>query len=204
MKLCYNYLLLIFFVFAVNATQAQVTFGLKGGVNLSHIENNFADLVGSITGEAGTNSKTGYNAGIFVGLPVNELLRIRAELVYSFEGAEFENFTVNVDGNLNYVNVPVFLKINLTSSITLNAGVEGGLIIGDRDEVFFEKTNDLALLGGIGVRLGEKLGIDVRYLHGVVDIAAERTYTDDNGNAIGSLNAKSRMWQIGLEWYLFQ
>src|SRR5215217_6166896 len=98
-KIC----LLTSVVLASFAVQAQdINVGLKGGLNLSSIDNNTT---------ANFSNRLGYHAGLLVHIPVTPQIAVQPEVIYSSQGAKYTvgNGQEHSLG-LNYVNIPVMVQ----------------------------------------------------------------------------------------------
>lgn len=171
------------FAFSQTST-AQVGFGLKGGVNYNSesITNSSEDVF------TGTESKTGYHAGIWLRIKVPVVgLYIRPELVYTNLKSEVlytpKNITAyNTAYNFQKIDIPVLLGKKFF-------GV-GNVFIGPSFQYIFssdfsaDSISDIDTKGftvglqfGGGIELG-KLGIDVRWERGFNTI--ESNFIDNN------------------------
>jgi len=180
---------------------AQLKIGIKGGGNFSYVSSD------TPTGAVGFDweALTSYHIGGFVQLPLNDKLAFRAELLYSFEGAEAQMLFPQPEKiNIDYLNLPLLLRFHLLSSLYIDLGVEPGIIVNNDNNILFDKNAELGLLAGVGLRVGERLGIFARYVHGVTDIYDGVVFTDGGGVSVGDGTAKARLWQIGAELYLFK
>src|ERR1700712_4760182 len=96
MKRIYLFTVMVIAGFVVQAQNLQ--FGLKGGLNLSSIDNNTT---------ANFSNRLGYHVGGLIHIPVSPQIAIQPEVVYSSEGAKY---TVSNGAEhtlqLNYINIP--------------------------------------------------------------------------------------------------
>lgn len=181
------------FVFGVSSQniQAQTNensndpqFGIKGGVNFSNLyTENVED----------NNVLTSFNAGVYAAFPITEKLAIQPEILYSRKGAELVYDNAFTQGSakfkLNYIEVPVLLKINITENLNVHAGPYFAYLIdaevnNDSEDDTFDFTEsydnddfnkfDMGLSGGIGFDFNS-LGIGARYNYGLSNVGKERT-----------------------------
>lgn len=165
MKIMKKFFLLICLAFAFSqTTNAQVSFGLKGGINYNSnsIENVSEDVF------SGAKSKTGYHAGIWLRFKVPVIgLYIRPELIYT-----------NLENSITYNNTSSsykFQKIDVPVLLGKKIFGVGNIFIGPSfqyvlDSDFgFDDISDIDTSGfaagltfGGGIELG-KIGIDVRW-----------------------------------------
>ena len=94
------------------------SFGIKGGLNFANL---YVDNVQS------ENNKLGGHIGFFAKWPVSNRVAVQSEILYTNKGSKvsYGNF-IQGSGeyrfNLNYVEVPVMLSVNLMPGFSLNAG----------------------------------------------------------------------------------
>ena len=177
---------------------AQLKIGIKGGANYAYINSEGTLPVPD------WDALTSYHVGGFAQLHLNDKVAVRGELVYSFEGAEFEDAIVgNEKLNIDYLNMPIMIRFHLISALYLDLGVEPGVIVNKSNDLIIDKNAEVGALVGVGFRLGERFGLFARYVHGLTDLY-EQTFTDVNGQSIGNGSGRARLWQIGGEIYLFK
>jgi long-subunit fatty acid transport protein len=163
-------------VLAFGFTNAQETkFGAKAGLNLSNL-----------TGDAEGNSmKVGFQVGGFAEIKISEKFAIQPELVYSAQGAKFEEEffgeTFEFDLNLGYINVPVLAKYYVAEKFSLEAGPQVGFLIsakakgeGESEDVKEDfNTLDFGFNLGAGFDVSENINLSLRYTAGLSNIAKD-------------------------------
>lgn len=184
--------------------------GIKGGFNLSQL---YVDQPNA----EDEKMKVGYHFGVFGKIPVTNFLAIQPEVLYTnvgskvtYGGSDFENlFGVEpgeVRFNLNYVQVPVALAVNL-GPLNVHAGPyvaylasanvkdlkKSDLSTRDIQELKTEDFNrfDYGLVGGIGFDV-QNVTVSARYNYGLREIG--------NSGLAGNLteNSKNSVVQISL------
>lgn len=181
-------LAMIAITFMINMSVAQeevldmrenFTFGIKGGVNISNIyDSNEEDF--------DAESKLGYAAGIFLGIPLGQVIGIQPEVLYSQRG--FKATGDNLLGDYeftrttNYLDVPVLLAIKPSPMLTLLAGpqfsflldgkydFENNILSGGLEEDFENedaRKNTTCITGGLDINLenlvlGGRVGWDLK------------------------------------------
>lgn len=108
----------IVLVFGVRQTNAQVAFGIKGGLNISNLS----------AKEDGTKvklySKQGVHIGAMVILPVSNSVNIEPAVMYSNKGAKGDDKDLNINLysnesiKINYLEVPINVSYNINLSST--------------------------------------------------------------------------------------
>lgn len=157
MKKCLFVISVLFgMLFSFNA-QAQVRFGVTGGVLLNKV--NFSGI------NANSDNYIGWYAG-----PTLELgflgVKVDGSVLYTKNGVKFDDTKVDAD----YISIPVNLKFVLGSSklasLYLGGGPQFDYIISDKDTEFNNitfKKNQLSFNVGGGVRLMNHLQIGAYY-----------------------------------------
>lgn len=163
-------------------TNVTTEFGVKGGFNMSNLskDENVDD----------NNILYGFNAGLYATLPVSDFVAIQPEILFTTKGAESEYSGAGFNGNakfrLNYIEVPLLVRVNLTKNFNIHAGGYASYLVsskvtGNGDFEFNEEidTDDLAkfdagLAVGVGVDFNP-ITIGLRYNHGLTTVGKERT-----------------------------
>ena len=154
-------------------TKAQgVHFGVKGGMNAS-------ELHGS--GVEGAKTKIGFNAGVLAHIHTsNKSWAVQPELMYSLEGAKYDNGGAKGKLDLNMLNLPVLVQYMFENGFRIEAGPQvgyllsakakadgGGANVDVKDQ--FKKIN-FSVPVGIGYLTTSGLGFDARYNFGISDL----------------------------------
>lgn len=92
---------LIFGITAVNAQSSPVTFGVKGGLNISNLDISG----GGFTMD--TDPKIGFNVGLTVDYALPANFYILSGLELTTKGADFDEHGVKFDPNLMYLQMPI-------------------------------------------------------------------------------------------------
>jgi hypothetical protein len=177
----------------VNAQNMK--FGVKGGLNLA-----------SISDAEGSSMRIGAHAGGYLEFKLTEKFAIQPEFLYSMQGVneeyDFGVTKLEAETQIDYLTIPVMLKLYPTKMFNIQVGPQIGLLVNDKVKLSsggnsqsFTKTEfnktDLGLNFGIGVDLPTGLNFYGRYSLGLSKLVDE----DDS--------FKNRVIQIGLG-YTFQ
>lgn len=164
----------------------ESSFGLKGGFN--------AAFVKSDSGFE-TETRNGFHIGIYGESRLSDTFAIQPELVYSQQGFTESDGTGEREQKLDYINLPIMLKIYLIPGLYVEGGPQVGLAINDKEEFrnfIGEGTIDRdpeSFDYGVGLGAGFKLingaSIGIRYNIGLGDL-----YEMDNFN--------NRVFQVSL------
>jgi|UniRef100_UPI00404B841E hypothetical protein len=163
MKKIYLFLFLCSTFLGLNAQ--MLNFGIKGGVSFT----NYRD------GEVGNRDfsmSTNYHAGALAELKVLSNLYLQGELLFSKQGAEFEQNDFTVKNELIYVSVPVLAKVYINdNNLSLEVGPQFSFLASERNEVGSDTEDyDLGVIGGIGLKFTDAIFVQARYVLGLSDL----------------------------------
>ena len=177
------FLLISFSIQAQDSIPTRI--GIKGGVNFSTL---YAENVDD------TKMLTGINLGLFAKLPLSDHFALQPELYYTMKGAEVKYNNFFVDGtarfNLNYIEVPLLLVINITDFVNIHVGPYASYLISGRAKnesnvnLFDFEENldtddynkfDLGIAAGVGLDFNA-ISLGLRYNHGTTTIGKEETF----------------------------
>jgi len=158
-------------------------FGVKGGFNMSN-------LYGSGEDVDDNNILYGFNAGVYATLPISDFVAIQPEILFTTKGAELDYNNAFATGNakfrLNYIEVPLLVRVNITKNFNVHAGGYASYLVdskvtGDGDINFEQEidTDDLnkfdaGISAGVGVDFSP-VSIGLRYNYGLTTVGKERT-----------------------------
>lgn len=167
------------------AQSSSLQFGPKAGLNLSILD-------GQINRSA--NFKPGLLVGAFVRWRPSERIAIQPELVYSQQGTTNKATYLGNEAvskiKLNYLNIPVLVKVYIGKVVNLQVGPQFGLLLSGQRvgqygyysgaggngfltedvDVSSSYKNDFAVCGGLGIDLPSGLLASVRINYGVSNI----------------------------------
>lgn len=198
-------------LFAASSAQAQVKFGLKGGLNVTNM---------SLNSEVfDADNQTGFFIGPTVKftLPIVGL-GIDASALYDQRDAKVkvEDDGSSVESKIKNqsINIPINLRYGVglgsTASLFLFAGPQFGFNVGDKNQSLFEdaaqwrlKSSTFSVNVGLGAMLLSHLQISANY-----NIACGKTGETTVSGVAGELlqeaakkNGRANAWQIGLAYY---
>ena len=190
-------------VFA-QTTTARPTFGILLGTNIATIsdaDQGIGDLVG---GAFDKKKRFGLNAGVFMTVPLSGMFSLQPEVHYAQNGVSIRSSAGNVSGidlKLDYLEIPVLLRMDVNGAGSavhpiLLAGASAAYRIkcalsatgsgtsvstncdagADSEDPF--KKADFSLVGGAGLAftsMGRSLSLQVRYSHGLANIASAKS-----------------------------
>lgn len=198
-------------LFAASSAQAQVKFGLKGGLNVTNM---------SLNSEVfDADNQTGFFIGPTVKftLPIVGL-GIDASALYDQRDAkvkvEGEGESVESKIKNQSINIPINLRYGVglgsTASLFLFAGPQFGFNVGDKNQSLYKdvaqwrlKSSTFSVNVGLGAMLLSHLQISANY-----NIACGKTGETTVSEALGttaqevfSKRGRANAWQIGLAYY---
>jgi hypothetical protein len=161
------------------AAQSGFKLGVKGGLNLNRVN-------GQSLNDA---FDMGYMVGAFAEVDINKFIGIQPELLYNqlmtkrsssstlYNTRFTQAFLIdNAYTRLNYLSIPILLRLNLGKLITFNAGPQYGILIGQDKNVLTNaqnafKTGDISAVVGAQLNLSS-FRIYGRYVAGLQNINA--------------------------------
>lgn len=174
--------------------QAQIKFGVKGGLNLAKADFNKSDL------------KTDNFTGFFIG-PMAEVtlpiigLGVDGALLFSQKGTKVGDESVKDNGLEIPVNLKYSIGLGSIAGIYFAAGPSFFFNFSGDDKVagvgFEKKKAQVALNLGAGVKLLNHLQVGINYNMPLTDTAEFKV-----GDLISGSSYKTKVWQISLA-YLF-
>lgn len=193
MKKVFAFCLLMACMMAI-PVQAQLKFGLKGGLNISKVTFSSSDL--------DADNRTGFFVGPMaeLSLPVSGL-GVDAAALYTQFGTKVKYENVSEEKILKTIEVPVNLKYNFGLGSMLGvfvaAGPQFGFNIGSGHVSGFDvRSSNISFNIGAGVKLIQHLQIGLNYNFSVSKVAK---YRDEDGR---ECDMNKNTWQISAA-YLF-
>jgi len=183
-------LFLIAFI-AMIAVSANAQFGLKGGLNL-------ANLGGDDVDDEGKKALVGFYGGVFYNIACGETFSVQPELVYSGQGAKYEEFGIEAKIVLSYINLTPLARFNTSSGFFVGVGPQLGFLLsakgkvdGQDDEDIKDQLKGIDIGGAIaaGYELENGFGFYARYNHGFTTIS-------DNSDE----KVFNRVFQVGVRY----
>ncbi len=173
---------LFFFLLLFQAASAQDStpialrrFGLRVGINFAHPD--FSK--GTPPSDLKTNWGTGFVGGFFLMVPVSNKIALQPEYLFSQMNSSF----MDIDGhfNVNYLSLPLLLRIQLSDRFSILAGPQFDLMIGAEIQDS-DGTNDythqmeergIAATAGLECRIWKSFALSLRYMQGLNHIGID-------------------------------
>jgi hypothetical protein len=172
-KLIFTGLLVVGFAALGHAQVLKL--GVKAGLN-------YANFTGS---DLQTDAITSYHAGLMAQVKLGEKLSLQPEVIYSTQGASYDNLSEEVKAKLGYVSVPLLARIHMGKAISLDLGPQFSYLL-SKDVDFDTDINefDFAGVGGLTVNVTDNIFIQGRYVLGLTEISKNA----DVKNSVGQLS----------------
>ena len=162
--------------------QAQLTPGIKGGLNLTDVSN-----------FNGSNRVSGH-VGLFLHHTINSNWCIQPEVLYSGQGQKYNTGEGERTLALSYIQVPVMVQYYPVRQLYFEAGPQIAFLTsakskGDNGDVEVDGSYNKADFGlnlGAGIAATKQLGFYGRYYAGLTDISKNNNVTNMNrGGQLG-------------------
>ena len=160
--------------------------GIKGGYNLSAV---------SFNGDSETEQLHGFHIGFYGESFIGNNVSLQLELLYSQQGYKIIDGSGTYKQELDYINLPLMVKLYPSENFFLEAGpqiglsiahketFDSGFILYDTSKEFDPRNFDWGLNFGGGFKTNSGVSLGVRYHLGLNDI-----YDEDK--------PKNRVWQF--------
>lgn len=176
---------------SLSASQAQSNWGIRAAATTNIANKSFKEMFSGIP-------TIGVSAGVFGELQLVKFMRLRAELNAAWKGTD-RHFWLKDDKDLFYAGIPVLIEFVPIKNLIVGAGAEANyLVAAIGAPVSDYKKWDVGLTFHLEYRLFSRLGISLRYVHGLTKVNPTQI-TDGQGNASNSFTA-NRTIQLGLSY----
>lgn len=187
-------LLMIAVILMAVAANAQVQFGVRGGLNVSKESD---QIITAIIENGGTEEinfsndmkwRAGVNVGGFVNIPESDMFDLEIGLSYSMLG--YNDKIIEIDGRgektldhnvtSHYLTIPIAEKFYPTGKgFYLELGPQLGILLSKKASVDGgdsytpykddNRTLDFGILGGVGYVFPSGMFLNARYIHGLTE-----------------------------------
>ena len=165
--------------------------GPKVGLNISNYTG----------GDIKSDALVGGHFGGVLNFGIGRVFSVQPEVLFSTQGAKIDNAGKKTDFKVNYVTIPIMLKVRTNGGFYIEAGPQASFKAGEDSNIGgqtidkFAKGLDLSLGGGIGYQTGIGLGIGARYVAGLSKVG-----DFDNWNTIKNPDFKNSVIQVSVFW----
>lgn len=150
-------------VLSIN-TQAQLLqIGAKVGLN-------YANFSGT---DIQTDAITSYHAGLIAEIKLLDKFAIQPELLYSTQGASYDNAGEEFKNELGYIAIPVLAKIYLSKSFSLELGPQASFLLSEKNnfDVADPNTFEFAVDAGLSFKITKNIFVQGRYVLGLTEVS---------------------------------
>lgn len=186
--------LVLCFVYWSLYAEAQISLGLKGGLNLSDVVINNA--TNNPDAESDFRMKAGMHGGFFGLADIGMRTSLGVELLYSNKGV---NAITNI--NLHYISLPVLIRYSLSEKFVAEGGPELSYLVAAKSKYgnvsnVWNNSLDLGLDLGIAYLISPRLSANMRFNAGISSVIRN---ADSTG---GKLRYQNRVLQLSLAYAL--
>lgn len=166
--------------------------GVKGGVNFTHLTNSDLDFG---TMKMDSKMKTSFYVGVFAEFPFFlDFLGIQPEIIYSRQGNFYKESGIKVWNRANYLNIPVMFKFYVLNDLSVDVGPQFGFLLNGKMKTKTGgtttkhstssdfKTFDLSFGMGLSYRITHSLDASIRYNLGLTKAAKDKNDGDKSKN----------------------
>lgn len=190
------FIFVVFMCFIIKG-YAQVSFGVKGGLNLNnqHIKNKNSVVDNAMS--------LGFNVGFYLSKPIGKGFTFAPEVQYSLKGSKLRyatgasnTYTEWDTEKLSYLDFPIVFAYNITKILYAEAGPSLGFLLSDR---LGKEALDAGFLAGFKVSINTKMAVQTRYYFGLTE-TQKIFFSDGPTSASKEINFYNRTIQFGLTY----
>ena len=185
-------LLVVFITIGFTSANAQIAYGIKGGLNY-----NMPELTGDAVKGLDVTDELGFNVGAFLRVKIPIIgLYVQGEPTYTKLNSTIDEAKLGT----NRFDLPVFAGLKMLGLLRIYAGPvfswNLGSSLDEQDiELVLENGSSVGGQAGVGVELGPIM-LDARYEFGV-----QHSYViKAGGQDIGNLDARGNQLILGAAW----
>jgi Outer membrane protein beta-barrel domain len=185
--------------FIITSTKAQISYGVQAGVNIANWQGDamqsLNDVVDLSNGYITTRSRTGFNVGTYVNIPLTEQISFEPGVMYSQKGYTMQGdlkidalkfLGVNASAKVesHYIDMPLLLKAEVAKGLSIYAGPQIsylantnlhvnssilGISLLNRKLDLTDNFNrvDMGIVGGLGYQFDNGVNIKAGYDYGL-------------------------------------
>ncbi|HET8828137.1 MAG TPA: porin family protein [Pelobium sp.] len=193
-------LMIAFALLVAGKVSAQgPSIGIKGGLS-------FSNIIETDDSDFKTDYNTGYNAGVFVNIPIISVLSFQPELMFAQKGYKSDVALGTFTQTTNWIEVPILAKISPVAGFSIYAGPQVSFLTktknkyeGDfttTEQTKYEDDADKfkkSIVGGVlgaGFNLSQNISLNARY-------ALDFQKNNEDGTE-ETPEFKNQTWQAGL------
>lgn len=172
----------------------ELKVGIKAGMNYSNVYSESGD-------DFVADGKAGFAGGVFVSIPLSQLVGIQPELMYSQKGFKGDVLGVDYKATFNYLDLPVHLQIKPTENISILAGPQFSYLLSSKYELgslSSSNENDLEDDNNRAT-VGISAGVDFSLQDFIISARGSWDLSKMNkDNNTSDINYKNQLFQVTL------
>ncbi|MCW5925004.1 MAG: PorT family protein [Saprospiraceae bacterium] len=209
-----NYALLLssaLFLYAHSLSGQTFALGARGGYSFTNIHLSEIKWQDGLVPPNSTDPLHGFHAGLEGKMDFNQKWALLFGVQYSQKGFESQLFwpagPASARNVFHYIYLPVVVDFQVWRGLSIQAGMEGGRLLGVRAISGGENVNinklgiyrdfDFGLIAGLEYRI-RRFFIGARQSWGIYDLYGDAKFTDENGFELGELKSFHRAAQISV------
>ncbi len=176
----------------------ELKVGIKAGINYANVYSESGD-------EFVADGKVGFAGGVFVSIPLNQLIGIQPELMYSQKGFKSEGKVLGIPysgkATFSYLDLPIHLQIKPTENISILAGPQFSYLLSSEYELgnFTASQNTDLEDDNNRATLGISAGVDFTVQNFLISARGAWDLSKMNkDNSTSDINYKNQVLQVTL------
>lgn len=172
----------------------ELKVGIKAGLNYANVYSESGD-------DFVADGKTGFAGGVFVSIPLGQLIGVQPELMYSQKGFKGDFAGVDYKATFNYLDLPIHLQIKPTENISILAGPQFSYLLSSKYELGgFSTVNEEDLQDENNrATVGISAGIDFTVQNFLISARGAWDLSKMNkDNTTSDINYKNQVLQVTL------
>jgi hypothetical protein len=171
-------------------SKAQVSFGVKGGINFNNTV--IKDVPPLFSLPSQSEVAVGFHIGLFSQIKLTNRLNLIPEFQYSQRGAKYNSGSMNI--NINYLELPIMASYSI-KSFALDFGPQLAYRLSSTVDAY--KDFEFGLVGGVRFNFAKDFFVTGRYYYGITAIS-EIAFSGSNGQSFSNGLEYSRSIQVGV------
>lgn len=172
----------------------ELKVGIKAGMNYSNMYSESGD-------DFVADGKAGFAGGVFVSIPLNQLVGIQPELLYSQKGFKGDVLGIDYKATFSYLDLPVHLQIKPTENISILAGPQFSYLLSSKYELgSLSAVNEKDLEDDNNrATVGISAGVDFTVQNFLISARGSWDLSKTNkDNSTSDINYKNQVLQVTL------
>lgn len=171
----------------------ELKVGIKAGLNYSNVYSESGD-------DFVADGKAGFAGGVFVSIPLSQLIGVQPELMYSQKGFKGDVLGIDYKATFNYIDLPIHLQIKPTENISILAGPQFSYLLSSEYEFGnLNASSDDAEDDNNRATIGLSAGVDFTVQNFVISARGAWDLSKVNkDNNTSDINYKNQVLQVTL------